>query len=60
MYEQELARQTAAMVKPTTLREELEQENRMLQSRIDTNAEMIKLLNENPAIEKFMNLSRKR
>lgn len=42
----------------TTLRKKLELEVADWQRRIDINKEMMKLLDDNPAIERFMDLSR--
>lgn len=41
-----------------TLRDGLVEKNKELNKKIEINNELMKLLDENPAIERFMNLSR--
>lgn len=48
----------AAQYKPLTIREEIKGEIHALKDRLQKKEEMLKLLDENPAIEKFMDLSR--
>ena len=43
---------------PVTIRVELQQEIQHLQARLKAKEEMLTLMDENPAIEKFINLSR--
>lgn len=56
----DLAKTAGASMGPNqvSLRKKLELENGEWDKRIKINEELIKLLDENPAIEKFMNLSR--
>lgn len=48
----------ASVAKPRTIRESVRDEIAMLKDRLDKKEQMLKLLDENPAIEKFMDLSR--